>query len=110
MNGQQAPSDLMDRRKFLQLTGGLAAVGVAATAAAGGVYASNHGSSGTSHDMAMQEATPTAAATPASERPKASGKLAAVRDASLAPADPNPSKTLLIETKELTHEVAAGVT
>ncbi|TAK72035.1 MAG: nitrite reductase [Dehalococcoidia bacterium] len=111
MSQQQDPSDLMDRRRFLQLTGGLAAVGVATAAAAGGVYASNHGSSsGTSHDMAMQDATPTAAATPASERPKASGKLAVVRDASLQPADAAASKTLLIEVKELAHEVAAGVT
>ena len=120
MNGQQVPSDLMDRRKFLQLTGGLAAVGLASAAAAGGVFAASQGKSSSSaasgasatqtasHDMAMQGASPTA--TPPSERPKGSGNIASVRDASLPPLDPSRAKTLRIETKELTHEVAGSVT
>jgi nitrite reductase (NO-forming) len=63
MSGQQAPSDQMDRRRFLQMTGGLAAVGIAGAAAAGGVYAANLGSSsGDSSQTAAQDATPTTAA------------------------------------------------
>ncbi len=106
------PTKLLDRRTFLSLTGGLAAVGVASAAAAAGVLAAGSQSQGEAATptaaASMDHATP--AATPTTDRPKASGQLAAVYDAALRPADPNPSKTLLIEAKELTHEVAGGVT
>jgi len=110
MNEIDLLTKALDRRKFLGLTGGLAAAGVAAAACGdpGGTYIKPGQS-----PNAQAAATPSAASpTPAAsgDRPKASGQLAAVRDATLQPADPNPSKTLLIQTKELTHEVAAGVT
>ena len=103
----------VDRRKFLLLGGGLAVTGVVAAACAdpGGVNEKPGAppfSAGQAAASSMDGGTPSA--TPESERPKASGKLAAIHDAALPAADPNPSKTLLIETKELTHEVAAGVT
>jgi nitrite reductase (NO-forming) len=105
----------VDRRRFLGLTGGLAAAGAVVACGQGGTYDPPIGG-----QKQQAAATPTVTAgssdhsvppvTPGSDRPKATGKLATVRDAALAPADPNPSKTLLIQTKELTHEVAAGVT
>ena len=100
----------VDRRKFLQLTGGLAAVGVASTAAGVGAFASSQSERAAATPTAtpMDHGSPTA--TPASDRPKGSGQLASVQDAALAPADPNPSKTLVIDAKEVTREVAAGVT
>jgi nitrite reductase (NO-forming) len=107
---------IMDRRRFLGLTGGVAAAGVVAAACGdpGGKYINPAGSSAAAAQGAA--ASPTAASSDhsaglptAGDRPKASGKLAAVRDATLAPADPNPNKTLVIETKDVVHEVAAGV-
>ena len=103
----------VDRRKFLGLTGALAAAGAVVACGQGGVYDPPVGG-----PKQQAAATPTAAAAssdhstpPASgaDRPKASGKLAAVHDARLAPIDPNPNKTLVIEAREATIEVAAGI-
>jgi nitrite reductase (NO-forming) len=44
------------------------------------------------------------------DRPQPSGKLAQIYDASLAPLDPAPTKTLVIEAADAKVEVAAGVT
>lgn len=101
----------MGRRKFLGLTGGLAAAGAVVACGQGGTYDPPLGP-----PKLAAAATPTAASSdhstpPATgaDRPKASGKLVTVYDAKLAPVDPNPNKTLLIEAKEATIEVAAGV-
>ena len=103
----------LGRRKFLGLTGGLAAAGAVVACGQGGTYDPPVGG----QKQAAAAATPTAAASsdhstpPASgaDRPKPAGKLVAVYDAKLAPVDPNPNKTLLIEANEATIEVAAGV-
>jgi len=116
MNDHESLTKALPRRRFLGLTGGLAAAGVVAAACGdGGTYVKP----GTAFGNAAADAsTPPAASsdhsmppvTPGPDRPKASGQLAAVYDARLQPADTNPRKTLLIQTKELTHEVAGGVT
>ncbi len=104
----------LGRRKFLGLTGGLAAAGAVVACGQGGTYDPPLG------PPKNQQAapTPTAAAgssdhsmplPSAGDRPKASGKLATVYDAKLAPVDPNPNKTLVIEAKEATIEVAGGI-
>ena len=103
----------VNRRKFLQLTGGLAAVGLASAAAGVGACTASkpQASSGAPAAAAdaMDQMSPTPA--PGSERPQGNGQLASVRDATLPPLDPNPSKTLLIEAKDpVPHEVAGGVT
>ena len=108
------------RRRFLAMTGGLAAVG--ALSAAG---ACDAGSGQVTYDEGTRQAqagaasghlvsatTPAAAqptAQAAGNRPKASGTLATVYDASLAPIDGNPNRTLVINTAHKQHEVAAGV-
>jgi nitrite reductase (NO-forming) len=116
MNRHDIAGKLMGRRRFLGLTGGIAAAGaVAAACGQGGVYTSPGGATGSAQGAAAT-ATPGAGSdhgagpTPPAGRPKASGKLAAVRDATLPPLDPNPAKTLLIEAKDqIPHEAAAGV-
>ncbi len=106
----------VNRRRFLGMTGGLAAAaGVAAACGDAGkwdpvptrvrdqqaVVAPTMAASGSSdHSMPMPSAA---------DRPKPAGKLAAVYDAALAPADPNPNKTLLIEAKDAVLEVAGGI-
>ncbi|HYM16476.1 MAG TPA: multicopper oxidase domain-containing protein [Dehalococcoidia bacterium] len=116
MTAKDIRTTLLDRRRFLGITGGVAAAGVVAAACgdSGGSYIKPAGAASAS---AAGAATPTASASSdhsapmptASGRPKASGKLATVRDATLKPAGPGANKTLLIETKDIVHEVAAGV-
>ena len=104
----------LGRRKFLGLTGGLAAAGAVVACGQGGTYDPPVGPP----KQQAAAATPTAAAGSSdhgapmpsdADRPRASGKLVAAYDAKLAPVDPNPNKTLVIEAKEATIEVAAGV-
>lgn len=104
----------VDRRKFLGLTGGLAAAGAVVACGQGGTYDPPVGG----QKQQQAAATPTAAAGSSdhsaplpsgADRPKPSGKLAAVYDAKLAPVDPNPNKTLVIEAKDAVIEVAAGI-
>jgi nitrite reductase (NO-forming) len=116
MKEQTSLSRQLGRRKFIALTGGMAVAGVAAMGAScegdGGSYLKPGGNS-----WQLAQPTPTPAASsdhsaplPAGAgRPKASGQLAAVRDARLAPVDSNPNKTLVIEAKDTDIEVAAGV-
>jgi nitrite reductase (NO-forming) len=104
------------RRRFLAMTGGLAAVG--ALSAAG---ACDAGSGLVSYDQGTRQAevagaatgptaTPAAATPQASgSRPKASGKLATVYDASMPVIDNNPDRTLVLQTAHKQLEVAAGV-
>jgi len=103
------------RRRFLGLASGAAAAGAVAAACKNygvGTYEKPAGAA------ASTGATPTAAAASsdhaaplpsAADRPKTSGKLAAIYDARLLPADPNPNKTLVMEASEQQIEVAAGV-
>ena len=103
----------IDRRKFLGLTGGLAVAGAVAAACgdSGGTF-EKPGAPPFSSGQAGAPTTAAAPSTPASaggERPKAVGTLAAVYDAKLAPIDANPNKTLLIEAKDTTIEVAGGI-
>ncbi|MDE3094843.1 MAG: multicopper oxidase domain-containing protein [Chloroflexota bacterium] len=102
----------LGRRRFLGLSGSIAAAG-AVGAACGYGAGKNVYEAGTATALASGPTqAPPAQSTPAvpsSARPKASGKLATVRDASLPPADPNPNKTLVIEVKDAVVEVAAGV-
>jgi nitrite reductase (NO-forming) len=117
----------VNRRRFLALTGSAAAVGaVAATCAGGGEWEVPPGSgrktweAGKEAAAAQGNANATATAVsgtsdhsmpPASGegRPKPSGDLAAVYDATLSPLDPNPVKNLLIEVVDKEVEVAAGI-
>ena len=107
---------IVNRRRFLGMTGGLAAAaGVAAACGDGGTWdpvptrvreqqaaaAPTVAAGSSDHSMPMPSAA---------DRPKPSGKLTTVYDAALAPVDPNPNKTLLIEAKDAVHEVAGGVT
>lgn len=116
MTSKDIRNTIMDRRRFLGLTGGVAAAGVVAAACGdpGGKYINPAGSSaaaeGAAASPAAASSSHSAAPQAAGDRPKASGKLAAVRDATLVPVDPNPNKTLQIHAREVTHEVAAGVT
>ncbi len=119
MSNVDFSTKIVNRRRFLGMTGGLAAV-----AGLGGVAAACGGDAGTWDPVPTRVREQQAAAAPtaagassdhaaplqgAADRPKPSGKLATVYDATLAPADPNPNKTLLIEAKDAPLEVAAGV-
>jgi nitrite reductase (NO-forming) len=118
----------INRRRFLALTGSAAAVGaVAATCQGAGEYDIPPGSgratweAGKAQVRAQQDAaaTATAAAGASSDhsapmptgegRPKPSGDLAAVYDATLPPLDPNPVKDLVIAVTDAEVEVAAGI-
>lgn len=105
------------RRKFLGLTGGLAAASVLAAACEnnGGEWirpgsstpeppkqaSANDATTGSSDHGIMPEA--------GDDRPRPGGKLASIYDAALTPADPNPSKGLVIEAVDAVIEVAGGV-
>jgi nitrite reductase (NO-forming) len=107
---------IVNRRRFLTMSGGLAAAaGVAAACGDGGTLDPVP----TRAREQQASAAPTAAAggssdhgmpmPSAADRPKPSGKLTTVYDAVLAPADPNPNKTLLIEAKDAVVEIAGGI-
>lgn len=110
MSNDQITRRLLGRRRFLGLTGGIAAVGaIGAACGQSGTYikpTTSASAQGAATATPGADATPT----PGGGRPKPSGKLASIYDATLPPVDPNPSKKLLIESKETPHEVAAGVT
>lgn len=95
----------VDRRAFLGLAGA-AAIGAVATACveeAKPLGASSAATHGTDDGHAMRPAT-------GGDRPQPSGELATIYDASLAPLDPAPNKTVVIEAIDAQIEVAAGVT
>jgi len=91
---------------FLGMTGGLALGAVATAACARDEYLQRNqepppgGDAMDSHAMRPQAA---------GGRPEPKGKLATIYDAALAPLDPNPNKTLLIEAKDAQIEVAGGI-
>jgi nitrite reductase (NO-forming) len=121
----------VNRRRFLALSGSAAAVGAVAATCGSNIEWENPPGSGratweagqeASAQRAAQGATATAEAhaagggddhsmPPSDEegRPKASGDLATVYDATLPPLDPNPVKDLVIEAIDKEVEVAAGV-
>ncbi|MHB8685060.1 MAG: multicopper oxidase domain-containing protein, partial [Dehalococcoidia bacterium] len=102
----------VDRRRFLGLTGSIAAAGAVGAACGYGAGKNVYGAGTATALAAGPTPAPPAQSTPAAAggaRPKASGKLASVRDAALPPADANPNKTLVIEVKDAVVEVAAGV-
>jgi nitrite reductase (NO-forming) len=104
------------RRGFLAGTGAAAAAAVAARCGAGEYIDPREQAS---RDSAGGAAAPTVAAGGGSDhgapmptgagRPRASGDLASVYPAELPPADPAVNKQLLIDVRDITHEVAAGV-
>jgi nitrite reductase (NO-forming) len=124
-------SKSVNRRRFLALSGSAAAVGAVAATCGSNIEWENPPGSGratweagqeASAQRAAQGATATAEAhaagggddhsmPPSDEegRPKASGDLATVYDATLPPLDPNPVKDLVIEAIDKEVEVAAGV-
>lgn len=116
MSSIDLASKVVNRRKFLGMTGGLAAAaGVAAACGDGGTW---DPVPTRTKDLHAAAAVPTASASSsdhsapmpsAADRPKPSGKLATIYDATLAPADTNPNKTLLIEAKDAVVEVAGGI-
>jgi nitrite reductase (NO-forming) len=106
----------VDRRRFLTIAGSAAALGaVGATCHA--EWEADVAREKTAEARAQAAASPTVAASsdhsagmPTGEgRPKASGKLVAVYDATLPPLDPAPRKTLVIDVLDKDVEVAAGV-
>ncbi|MHB8513767.1 MAG: multicopper oxidase domain-containing protein [Dehalococcoidia bacterium] len=102
----------VDRRRFLGLTGSIAAAGAVGAACGYGAGKNVYGAGTATALAAGPTPAPPAQSTPTTAggaRPKASGKLASVRDAALPPADANPNKTLVIEVKDAVVEVAAGV-
>jgi nitrite reductase (NO-forming) len=119
----------LNRRKFIGLTGHAAIVGAAGAAFAGtcagaGEWEVPPGSarktweSGQEQAKVRSEATAVAAQGSSDhsgpmpegeDRPKPSGKLAAVYDAVLPPLDPNPNKALVIDVTDRELEVAAGI-
>ncbi len=120
MNGDSnTAQQRIGRRTFLGVTGGLAAAGLL-TACDAGVYddpsfgknaraAATGTAAAASPTPAMASSDHSAPLPTAGDRPKPSGTLAQVYDAALAPLDPNPAKTLVIEAKDNPIEVAAGV-
>ena len=119
MNGNGTPTrQRIGRRRFLGVTGGLAAAGLL-TACDAGVYddpsfgknarAAATGTAEAASPTPMASSDHSAPLPTAGDRPKPSGTLATVSDAALAPVDPNPAKTLVIEAKDNPIEVAAGI-
>ncbi len=116
MNDPAVLRKFMGRRKFLGLAGSVGAAGAAAAVCGGGA-GKYEPVPGASNSASASQAA--AAATPSSDhsvapqagtgRPKPSGKLATVRDATLPAVDTNPNKTLIIEIKDAVSEVAAGI-
>jgi len=110
MNARESLAKALPRRRFLGITGGLAAAGVVAAACGekGGALVTPTAASGgaPAGDSTAPGGTPVQAG---GDRPKPSGQLASVYDARLQPVDPNPVKTLLVEAKDTELEVAAGV-
>jgi nitrite reductase (NO-forming) len=104
MQPMQKQKSGVDRRAFLGLAGA-AASGAVATACvdeARPLKASPDAAHAMEDGHAMRPAG-------GADRPKPSGKLATIYDASLAPLDPSPSKALVIEAIDAQVEVAAGV-
>lgn len=110
----------LPRRRFLGLTGGIAAAG-AIGAACGYGAGKNTYDQGPQHAAAAQNRSAAGAtATPAMDhsmppsnvagRPKPNGKLATVYDARLQPATPEATKNVVLEAKDAQLEVAGGVT
>jgi nitrite reductase (NO-forming) len=123
-------SRAVNRRRFLALTGtAAAATAVGATCAGAGEWAIPPGSGRATWEAGQEQrkaqekvaATSTAEAhaqgssdhsaplPTGGDRPKPSGELATVYDATLPPLDPNPNKTLVIEVTDQEIEVAAGI-
>jgi len=107
----------MARRRFLGVTGGLAAAGIVGAACEydGGSW-DRPGVTPKSGAKPVSLTTPTAASSDHSgpmpggaDRPKPSGKLTSIYSAELPPVDPNPNKRLIIEAKDVTLEVAPGI-
>jgi nitrite reductase (NO-forming) len=94
---------LMGRRRFLEVAGGAAAGGILTAACARDEYVTK--------PYVPAEAEDGHGARPqtGADRPQPEGELAAVRDATLTPVDPNPQKTLVIEAVDRTIEVAGGI-
>jgi nitrite reductase (NO-forming) len=122
-------SQAVNRRRFLALSGTAAAATALGATCGPGEYVIPPGSGQKTWEAnkaaaaAQEAAAKTAEAgtehnadghsgpLPGGEgRPKPSGELASVYDATLPPLDPNPNKTLLIDVIDKEVEVAAGIT
>jgi nitrite reductase (NO-forming) len=96
----------INRRRFLGVAGGAAAASLVGAACARDEFRTEPYDvdaplAGGGHDMRPQTG---------GDRPQPGGEVATVYDASLAPLDPNPNKTLLIEAVDKQVEVAGGIT
>ncbi len=120
MNRDELFQKGIGRRRFLAIGGGAAAASAIAAACGnpgGGTWTYDQGTQTAKQAVAAGAAaagtTPAAgaagAAASAGGRPKASGKLTQIYDATLPLLDPSPNKTLVMETTDRTLEVAAGV-
>lgn len=122
-------SQAVNRRRFLALSGTAVAATAIAGTCGGAEYTIPPGSGKKTWEAAQAEAEAAAIAAKTAEagetdhdsdghsgplpegegRPKPTGDLVSVYDAALPPLDPNPVKTLLIDVKDATIEVAAGI-
>jgi nitrite reductase (NO-forming) len=118
MNALSTSDRTIDRRKFLSLTGGVAAAGVLGAACEnnGGEWIRPGASTPEPPKQAAADSATTGssdhAVMPAaggSDRPEPSGDLGSIYDAALKPADQSPNKRLVIEAVDAIIEVAGGV-